>query len=134
MPEHDPSHWLFRLNADEWLASADNELRLAQQAFLAKQQRPAVAHARRAAGMALNALLWGAPDDSYGRSYMDHLAAFSKDPAVPAELRAAAGRLIALPMTQQLVTLGPRGDAQQADPAEHILQYVRGIIAPKQRA
>lgn len=134
MPEKDPNHWLYRLTADEWLRAAENELRAAQQAFLGKQQRTAVTHARRAAGMALNALLVVSPDEKYGRSYMDHLQALSEDPAVASELRAAATRLLQMPLRQELVVLGPRGDVTQADAAARIVAYAASLIAPKHTA
>lgn len=121
----DAGHWLYRLTAEQWLAAADNELRAAQQALSAKQQRAGVTYARRAAGMALNARLRLAPDAAYGRSYMEHLQALHKDPAVSMELREAAGALLAVPLTQQLVTLGPRGDTRLADFAARIIAYAR---------
>lgn len=125
----DANHWLYRLNAEQWLTAADNELRSATEALSAKQQRAGITHARRAAGMALNARLRLVADDSYGRSYMEHLQALHKDPAVSQELREAAGRLLAAPLTQQLVTLGPRGDTRPAEFATRIIEYVRHFIA-----
>lgn len=122
-------HWLYRLSPAQWLAAADNELLASQQAFLVKQHRTAVTHARRAAGMALNAVLALQFDERYGRSYMDHLKALSQDAAVSAELRDAATRLLSLPIQSQLVTLGPRGDAKQAEPAALILGYARQQLA-----
>ena len=82
MPGRDPSHWLHRLDAEEWLRAAANELARAEEALLHKQQRPGLAGARRAAGMAWNAVLVGAEDESYGRSYMDHLHALAEDARV----------------------------------------------------
>jgi hypothetical protein len=134
MPEKDPEHWLYRLTPTEWLTAAENELSLARMAFAHKQQRPAVAHARRAAGMALNALLWHQPDPAYGRSYMEHLQALCQDSVLSEELRAAATRLVKLPMNQELVTLGPRGDGSQSDPAALIIDYVRGTLKPSGQA
>lgn len=125
----DAGHWLYRLTAEQWLAAADNELRAAQQALSAKQQRAGVTYARRAAGMALNARLRLAPDASYGRSYMEHLQALQKDPAVSPELREAAGALLTVPLTQQLVTLGPRGDTRLADFAARIIAYARRPVS-----
>src|SRR5262245_57832093 len=57
MPERDPDHWLYRLDAGEWLRAAENELKRAEAALTHKQQRAGVAGARRAAGMAWNAVL-----------------------------------------------------------------------------
>jgi HEPN domain-containing protein len=124
----DPEHWLYRLTAAQWLQAAQNDLHGAQTAFLAKQQRAGVTYARRAAGMALNACLRLCPDPAYGRSYMDHLQALHKDPSVSQELRDAAGQLVSMPLTQQLVTLGKRGDAHGAAPAERILEYARAFV------
>ena len=88
MPGRDPSHWLHRLDAEEWLRAAVNELARAEEALLHKQQRPGVAGARRAAGMAWNAVLVGSEDAAYGRSYMDHLHALAADERVAELLRA----------------------------------------------
>lgn len=129
MPEKDPAHWLYRLTSSEWLAAADNELFAARTAFSHKQQRPAVAHARRAAGMAWNALLVAIPDEKYGRSYMEHLQALRLDESANAELREAAAKLVAMPLTQELVTLGPRGDDSQADCAARIIEHVRARLS-----
>jgi hypothetical protein len=125
MPEKDPTHWLYRLSPPEWLQAADNELRAAQEAFLHKQQRPAVAHARRAAGMAWNALLWLLPEEKYGRSYMEHLQALKNDDDAPPELRAAAAKLVGMPMSQELVVLGAHGDPGQADCAALVIEHAR---------
>ena len=61
------------------MQAAANELGTAEQSLLARQQRAGVAGARRAAGMAWNAVLVAAPDENYGRSYMDHLKALKDD-------------------------------------------------------
>lgn len=123
MRPKDPDHWLYRLDSAEWLSAAQAELSRSQAAFVARQQRGAVAQARRAAGMALNALLCRCEDPAYGRSYMDHLKALSADPAAAPTVQAAAQRLLEMPLQQELVSLG-RGAATQAEPAEIIIQYV----------
>ncbi len=137
MPEKDPQHWLYRLTPDEWLLAADNELSQARAAFVHKQQRPAVAHARRAAGMAWNALLWHAQspelEQKYGRSYMEHLQALGADMDMPEELRLSAAKLVRMPLMQTLVTLGPHGDSAQADPAATIIEYVRRRLHPSSK-
>lgn len=127
MPERRPEHWLYRLTADEWLRAADKELDLCRASFVQKNQRAAVAYARRAAGMALNAVLWHREDPSYGRSYMDHLAALQEDPAAPAEVRAAAAALRQLPTALPFVVLG-KGDPAQAEPAERVVGYARDLL------
>jgi HEPN domain-containing protein len=140
MPEKDPSHWLYRLTPTEWLQAAENELAAARRAAAARQQRAAVTQARRAAGMALNALLLAeqVPDPAYGRSYMDHLHALAGDPRVREEVRLAARRLLDMPLTGQVVAirLPGRGDegAHIVEPAVLIMSYVREVIAPPAQA
>lgn len=122
--------WLYRLSAEEWLTAATNELHNAEFAFRAKQQRAAVTHARRAGGMALNAVLRLSPEPEprYGRSYMDHLHALAADETIEAPLREAASRLLTLPLRLELIPLGP-GDVAQAAPAIRILEYARARVA-----
>jgi HEPN domain-containing protein len=126
MPGRDPSHWLHRLDADEWLRAADNELQRAEDAFLRKQQRPGLAGARRAAGMAWNAVLVGVDDERYGRSYMDHLKAMAKDERVPEPVRAAAARLLEAPLDTNVIPLG-RGDTRLSDCARVIVDEARRV-------
>src|SRR5256885_15932435 len=107
MPGNDPTHWLHRLTAEEWLRASENELARAEEALRGKQQRMGVAGARRAAGMAWNAVLAVEYDESYGRSYMDHLHALARDPSVPEPVRAAALALAEAPLATDIVALGP---------------------------
>src|SRR5437763_16890913 len=116
MPGRDPSHWLHRLDAAEWLRAAGNELERAGEALVRKQQRQGVAGARRAAGMAWNAVLVGAEDEGYGRSYMDHLRALEHDARVPDAVRAAARLLMTAPLATNVIPIG-RGDTRYADAA-----------------
>ncbi len=90
MPGTDPAHWLLRLTSDEWLAAATHELALAEAALTRRAARPGITHARRAAGMAWNAVLVERPDPRAGRSYMEHVVALAQDPAAPPEVREAA--------------------------------------------
>jgi hypothetical protein len=53
----DPGHWLYRLTVEEWLAAAEHELRLCEEALGRRAFRPGVTLARRAVGMAWNAVL-----------------------------------------------------------------------------
>jgi HEPN domain-containing protein len=125
----DPDHWLYRLSAEEWLRAADKELRAAREALHRKLQRQGVAGARRAAGMAWNAVLVLALDESYGRSYMDHLKALSDDRAVPDAVRQAALALRQAPLATEVVQLGA-GDTRLADAAHTILEHARQRVAP----
>lgn len=84
MAEQDSDHWLWRLDAPGWLAAAEAELDRGREH--ASSRRTAVTHARRAAGMALNATLVAMRDNGWsreqcehvwGRSYIDHLRALA---------------------------------------------------------
>ncbi len=127
--EIDPDHWLYRLSAQDWLRAAENELVRAYDALKRKQHRQGVAGARRAAGMAWNAVLVMALDEVYGRSYMDHLKALSEDPAVPETIRAAALQLVQAPLATNIVPLGA-GDTRFADAARSILEHARQRVSP----
>jgi hypothetical protein len=84
MTEQRSDHWLWRLDAPSWLAAARAELE--QGRAQSTSRRTAITHARRAAGMALNAALVGMGsrgwsreqcEHAWGRSYIDHLRALS---------------------------------------------------------
>jgi HEPN domain-containing protein len=128
MPGRDPSHWLHRFDAEEWLRAADNELGRSEEALLRKQHRPGLAGARRAAGMAWNAVLVGSDDESYGRSYMDHLRALAADARVDEAVRAAAHALLEMPLATNVIPLG-RGDTRMADCARVIVDEARRRVS-----
>lgn len=128
MPGRDPTHWLHRLTAEEWLRAARNELGRAEQALAHKQRRPGVAGARRAAGMAWNAVLVGAEDAAYGRSYMDHLHALARDAGMAEPVRRAAEALLEAPLATNVVPIG-RGDTRLADCARVILEEAERRVA-----
>jgi HEPN domain-containing protein len=133
MGTEDPTHWLYRLSPDDWLRAADNELGRAERALKDKHQRPGVAGARRAAGMALNGVLAlaDAVDERYGRSYMEHLRALAADAVVPKAVREAARDLIDAPLDTGLVLIGA-GDTRLADAARAVVHYARQRVhAPK---
>jgi HEPN domain-containing protein len=121
----DGGHWLYRLDADQWLAAAETELAHCHETLLRRAFRPAVTHARRAAGMALNAAMVREPRPGWGRSYMDHVIAVASDEAVPEEVRAAAAFLRDTPAAPPaLVPLG-KPDLRVMEAAGRILAWVR---------
>jgi HEPN domain-containing protein len=129
MPGPDPTHWLHRLTSEEWLSAAATELAHAETASDQRARRAALAHARRAAGMAWNAVLIDHPDEGAGRSYMDHLHALAANASTD-EVRAAAGTLCERTATPPvLVHLRPPG----AQPDRELLQAARVIIDYAQR-
>jgi len=139
VPGSDPSHWLHRLAPAEWLDAAETELAHAADALARRAFRPGVTHARRAAGMAWNAVLAAAPDAEtsaalvarFGRSYMDHVAALARDADVEPELRAAATFLRDTPPAPpELVTLGKPGlaDLRALEAARAIVAHVAATL------
>jgi hypothetical protein len=139
MPGPDPSHWLHRLTPAEWLDAADTELAHAADALARRAFRPGVTHARRAAGMAWNAVLAGAsndvPDDAwsarFGRSYMEHVAALATATDAPEAVRDAAILLRDTPPAPPaLVTLG-KPDLRPLDAARAIAAHARALTSAR---
>lgn len=143
MPGRDPSHWLHRFTPEEWLRAGVRELSVAKEAFARHATRPALASARRAAGMGWNAVLalGELPDERFGRSYADHLRAIATgakledDLEIPDLVRVAAKRLMEDPgagpqKVVQIVT--PGRDARLIDAAETVLAeaYARVLRTP----
>lgn len=115
--------WLVRLSKQEWLNVATKELRECHDALKRKHQRHGVAAARRSAGMALNAVLLAHPNQSWGRSYVDHLAAIATDPLVPEVVRVSAQELLDAPLdAPALIQLGA-GDVSLAAAAATIIDW-----------
>ena len=124
MAGKDPNHWLFRFDREEWLKAAQHELAECLRALNAGARKQSVAYARRAAGMALNAVLVDFPDDSWGRSYMDHLQAIARNEQTPEEVRVAAAALLTAPLdAPRLIPIGGKSDDGLAKAAERILSW-----------
>jgi HEPN domain-containing protein len=123
--ERDESHWLRKLSPDEWIRAGLSDLDRAEAAYKANSPRAGLAGAKRAAGMALNGALLVEPDESWGRSYVDHLMALSRDAKVPARVREACSELIApsAPAAEKLVTLRTQSHEHR------ILEAARDVIA-----
>lgn len=121
----DATHWLFKLSPDEWIRAGLADLRKAEGAYAANDPRAGLAGAKRAAGMALNGALIVEPNETWGRSYVDHLMTLSRDDGVPERVRAACRALTesAAPAASKLVTL-------RTSSTEHrILEAARDVIA-----
>jgi len=131
--EKDPAHWLYRLSVDEWLAAAEHELALCEAALTRRAFRPGVTHARRAAGMAWNAVLvlnLDSDGERYGRSYMEHVAALAGDERAPDPIRAAARELRDTPPAPPtLITLG-KPNLAPLQAAQQLVAYARQRTAP----
>lgn len=127
--ERDATHWLFKFSPDEWIRVALAELRRAEEAYAQRDARGGLAGARRAAGMALNGALIVEPNEAWGRSFVDHLLALSRDAGVPERVREAAKLLVETPLPGQaqgqesLVTL------RTPSSNERILEAARDVAA-----
>ncbi len=133
MVEPNSREWLERLSALEWLAAADNELAQGEQALGRRAFRPAVTHARRAAGMALNAVLRLTPaaawPTGWGRSYMDHVVGLASEDRAPEVVREAATLLRDTPpQAPALVRLGAP-DRRFLEAAQAIIDWARAETA-----
>ena len=127
----DPTHWLYRHSQDEWLRAALSELRRAEKAFSSGAIGAGIAGAKRAAGMALNAALLVRPEQRWGRSYVDHLAALREDPEVPQPVRDACALLLGTPAPNAsgLVSLrGPRSTERVVDAARDVMAHAYAIV------
>lgn len=129
-PPIQPDHWLYRLSVEDWLSAAETELGHAEAALLRRAARPGVTHARRAVGMAWNAVLVITADERYGRSYMEHVVALAADHSLPDLVRAAAARLRDTPPTPpELVRLG-KPDLSVLEAARALVAYARTRALP----
>ena len=122
--ERDPNDWLRRQSPAEWIRAALGEASRAEEASRAKNSRAFVTGAKRAAGMALNAVLLLESKDDWGRSYIEHLQGLVTDTTAPDAVRSAAKTVLeAAPPSAQLVSLRTKG----AD--ERVLDACRDVIA-----
>jgi len=123
--QRDESDWLRKHSPEEWIRAGMGELRRAEAAYAARNARAGLAGARRAAGMALNAVLLEEPNEAWGRSYVDHLYGLARDEHAPERVRAAAKLLVETPLSGQgsLVALRTsKGD-------ESVLEAARDVVA-----
>ena len=120
----DKTHWLHRLTPDEWIAAALGEVARAEKAWGVGDARGGVVGLKRAAGMGLNAALIVEPDETWGRTYVEHVEALSRDPRVPEAVRHAC-RVV-------LEAKGPAGDVVSLRTPrghQHVVEAARDIVA-----
>lgn len=121
----DASHWLFKLSPDEWIRAGLSDLKRAEEAYGAKNARGGLAGAKRAAGMALNGALIVEPDDGWGRSYVEHLAALAHDVRVPPRVSAACHELLETTMPGQTKLVALRTSSSE----RRVLEAAKDVIA-----
>jgi len=120
----DPGDWLRKYSPDEWIRAALAEVKRAEAAYARGDGRGGSAGVKRAAGMGLNAALLVEPDESWGRSYVDHVQALAKDERVPIAVRDACRAV--------LEARGPTGEIillRTPRTAETALEAARDVIA-----
>ena len=128
--EKDRNHWLRRLSPDEWIRAALAELTRAEEAYRARNLRAGAAGCKRAAGMALNAALILEPDDAWGRTYVEHVAALAKEVGVPEAVRRAAEIVVQLqPPSAELVALRtPATDERVIEATKDVLAHAYAVV------
>ena len=128
--KRDSADWLTRLSPDEWIQAALLELRRAEARLKDNDRSAGVAGCKRAAGMALNGALLVEPNESWGRSYVEHVGALSKDMSVPERVRDACKELVSSrPPGADILTLrSPRSDERMLDAARDVMAHAYAVI------
>lgn len=128
----DPAHWLRRLSPEEWIRAALGEVASAEKAYARGDARAGLAGAKRAAGMALNGVLLIAPDESWGRSYVEHLRALAGRADAGEAVQAAARTLLEAPDVgpEKLVVLRTKSAAspRAIEAAKDVMAWAYGIV------
>jgi hypothetical protein len=133
----DPGDWLRRFSPDEWIRAGLGELKRAEHAFAAGNPRGGAAGVKRAAGMALNGALIVEPDEGWGRSYVDHLAALAKDARVPDAVRSASRTVLEAkaPVGEVVVLRTPHAHEPVLEAARDVIAHAWAVVkrneAPK---
>ena len=120
----DPEHWLRKYSPKEWIRAGMKELHAAEEAYKQRNVRAGLASCKRAAGMALNAALILEPDDSWKRTYVEHLAALARDERVPPAVSAAARVILDMPAPG-----GPVVVLRTPGVDEKVLEATRDVMA-----
>ena len=128
--EKDPSHWLRKRTPEEWIQASLAELRRAEERVKANDLTAAIAGCKRAAGMALNGALIVEPNESWGRSFVEHVAALSRDGTVPERVREACGVLVSSrpPGADILRLRSPRSDERLLEAARDVMAHAYAVV------
>ncbi|MCC6645979.1 MAG: hypothetical protein IT374_10460 [Polyangiaceae bacterium] len=125
-----PPDWLSRRSPRGWIDASLAELSRARSAFASGDARAGTVATKRAAGMALNAVLILFPDERWGRTYVEHVVAAAADAALPAEVRLAAGVVAgATPPGGPLVALRSRAsDERTLEAARTVMAFALRVV------
>lgn len=126
----DPDHWLRKLSPREWIRAALGELSRAEAAYERRDGRGGLAGAKRAAGMALNGVLIAVPNETWGRTYVDHVAALARDTSAPSAVQDACQLLLGERAPgSSLVSLHSKGiDQRVIEAARTVLAHAYAIV------
>jgi hypothetical protein len=126
----DKTHWLRRLSPNEWIAASLGELSRAEKAWSGGNARAGVVGLKRAAGMALNGALLVEPDETWGRTYVEHVQALARDERVPEAVRSACSAILeARPPEGDVVSLRtPRGHMAVIEAARNVIAHAWTVV------
>jgi HEPN domain-containing protein len=126
----DPEDWLRKFAPGEWIRAAMGELRRATAAYERGDARAGSAGVKRAAGMALNGALLVEPNESWGRTYVEHVAALASDASVPEAVRGACRTVLeAKGPSSDIVSLRTaRGHERELDAARDVVAHAWAVV------
>jgi hypothetical protein len=126
----EPDHWLRKLTPDEWIRAALAELRRAEAAYSSGDGRGGSAGVKRAAGMALNGALIVEPDETWGRSYVEHVKALAEDGRVPQAVRDACRTVLEAkgPSGNVISLRTPRANDAVVDAAKDVIAHAYAVV------
>jgi HEPN domain-containing protein len=126
----DPQDWLRRHSPDEWIRAALAEVKRAEAAYARGDGRAGAASVKRAAGMALNGALIVEPDESWGRSYVDHVQALSRDERAPQAVRDACRAVLEArgPSGEVILLRTPRSSHDALEGARDVIAHAWTVV------
>jgi HEPN domain-containing protein len=130
----DPNSWLYKFSPTEWIRAGLSELSRAEEALANHNVRALSAGCKRAAGMALNAVLIFEPNDAWGRTYVEHLTAIARNPSALSKLREACTILLETSApsgvsTSSIVTLRtPASNLRVVEAAKDVIAHAFAVV------
>ncbi|MGO9837858.1 MAG: hypothetical protein ACLP1X_27025 [Polyangiaceae bacterium] len=126
----DPSHWLLRLSPLEWVRAGLGEVTRAEKALEHGNARGGAAGLKRGAGMALNGALIVEPEETWGRTYVEHLEGLANDTRVPEAVRIASRLVLdSTPPSGEVVILRtPRAHVAAVEAARDVIAHAWVVV------
>jgi HEPN domain-containing protein len=125
----DPNDWLRKYSPHEWIRAAMGEMKQAEDALAKRNVRGAFAGCKRAAGMALNGALIVLPREGWGRTYVEHVEALSKDDSAPEVVREACRVVMhAQPPSGVVALRTPATDEKVMEAARDVIAHAYAIV------